>query len=493
MRWLSLTMLILLVRPPATAQRPTACGPTSTSLTAAGILARADSAMQVPAAAGRILHWTTAGSTLNDYQSDRTYPPFFSSVAQEEGWYEPATGALRSKGRTWFISGGPFDNPEILSSATAAWAIRDTASRAAPTMLNQARTQRALLAWPVIRSWRTANDAVIEGSCTYRDYPRLVLVRGSGMAHERLFLDPKTGFPVKLERREPHYLWGSVLVEYVWSNWQEAAGTFTPGSAFRMVDGTTETSLVTVDVSLLPRDSAPSLTLATPAVVQEAALAPFLEPTPPDTVRVGPTTFLLRNRGYTQAIALRRDTVFVFDATQGEARARADSSWIARVFPGPHPIVLVVTDLAWPHVAGVRFWVARGATVVSHRAAEPFLKRVVERRWTETPDLLEQMRRRGAAPRWRFRAVESGLTLAGGDVVLAPIDGITSEVALLAWLPSERFLWASDYIQGTRVPSSYTSEVRAAVRRAGFTPERFAAQHLTLTPWSVIEALYPGR
>ena len=122
---------------------------------------------------------------------------------------------------------------------------------------------------------------------------------------------------------------------------------------------------------------------------------------------------MLRNPGYQETLTLARDTVFVFDATQGEARARQDSAWIGKLFPGKHPIVVVVTDLAWPHVAGVRYWVAQGATIVSHRASRPFLERVVDRRWTDQPDLLERVRARGV--RLKFRAVDDSLRLAGGD------------------------------------------------------------------------------
>src|SRR4029077_1732428 len=120
-----------------------------------------------------------------------------------------------------------------------------------------------------------------------------------------------------------------------------------------------------------------------------------------------------------------RDTVFVFDATQGEERVRQDSTWIATLFPGRHPIVVVVTDLAWPHVAGVRAWVAHGATIVSHRAAREFLTQVVNRRWTLAPDLLERRRERVT---FRFRAADDSLALGGGDVLLFPIDGAASEV-----------------------------------------------------------------
>ena len=70
-------------------------------------------------------------------------------------------------------------------------------------------------------------------------------------------------------------------------------------------------------------------------------LPAFLRPTAPDTVRVGAHAFLLVNAGYTEAVALVGDTVWVLDATQGEERAQQDSAWIGKLFPGRHPVAVV--------------------------------------------------------------------------------------------------------------------------------------------------------
>lgn len=461
-------------------------------LSAAALVTRADSAVGLSAASGRVLLWSGRSAVLQDYQSDRTYPPFFSAFQDEDGAYDLTTGALRLGGRASYLSYGTRPTPELLSTGTAAWVVRDTLVVPTPGVLATTSARRALLALPVLRDWAGDPAVRVEGICEYRDYPRVVLTRRVAGRTERLFLDPKTGVPVKLDRSESHYLWGQVHVEYVWSNWLAKDGLLIPGSAFRLVDGSVETSLIVTGFDLAPGDSAARLRLPDPALVQTAALPAFLTPTMPDTVRVGPTTVLLRNRGYTELVTLRHDTVFMFEATQGEERARGDSTWIARLFPGPHPIVVIVTDLAWPHVAGVRFWVARGATIVSHRASEAFLRQVVGRRWPEAPDLLETLRRRGRAPQFRFRPVDRGTTFAAGEVALAPIDGITSEVALIGWLPADRFLWGSDYVQDLSAPNEYAAEVRAAAHRAGFAPERLAAEHLPLSAWSTIEGLYPS-
>jgi len=448
-------------------------------------LARAWEAMGVDRERGRILAYHATTGTEENYESDRTYPPFFSAFERREGWFDPATGLDRSRSQVIFpgASGGSsgFDR---LTTGRATWMARDTAVRPAASIQLDAIAGRRLNPIAVVRDWRRDREAVVGGRCHYRDYERVVLERRDQGAGQRLFLDPKTGYPVKLELEEPHYLWGQVRVEYLWSTWIRVGQASLPGASFRLVDGAVENTSTLGQAQWVSADSAPARPVIDTALAMPSELPRFLQPLPVDTVRVSDRLFLLHNLGYREAVALVRDTVFLFDATQGDERARLDSAWIAKVFPGPHPLVLVVTDLAWPHVAGVRYWVSRGATVVSHAASRDFLERVVSRRWTRWPDALERARRP-----LRFVPVTDSLRLAGGDVILHPIDGIASEGALMGWLPSSRFLWASDYIQDLSQPTQYLTEVAAAASRARLSPLRFAAEHVPLTEWTTVERL----
>jgi hypothetical protein len=62
----------------------------------------------------------------------------------------------------------------------------------------------------------------------------------------------------------------------------------------------------------------------------------------------------------------------------------------------------------------------------------------------------------------------------------------------MAYVPSDRFLYAGDYIQPGGPGSFsavYAREVRAAVQRAGFTPDRFVAMHMKLGQWVDVERI----
>ncbi|HEU4629425.1 MAG TPA: hypothetical protein VFS08_06745 [Gemmatimonadaceae bacterium] len=480
----------LLLAPTAAAAAAAQSSPPAERCTAAdgdarALLTRALQATGMDRAAGRVLHLRAIDVEANDFQSDRTYPPYLATMTSSELWLDAASGVRRAATALTYPGQGPMPAVTTLASARATYLLRDTLVPAPPVHAATQRT-RPLAAWLVLHDWAAAPDVRVVGRCDYRDFPRLVLERATTGGVERLYLDPESALPVKLDRREPHYLWGDVRVEYVWSNWDRADDVLVPLSSFRLVDGATLVTRTVGDVALVSPDSAPSLALPADAPAMPVTQAAFVQPLPTDTVRIGAHAFLLHNRYYTSAVVLARDTVWVLDATQGVERARQDSAWIGRLFPGPHPVAVVVTDLAWPHVAGVRYWVGAGATVISHRASEPFLRAVVERRWTLAPDLRE--RRRAAAP-FRFRAVDDSLALGGGALRLHTIGGIGSEGALMVYLPAERFLYAGDFVQTAKRPAQYTAEVIAAVHRAGLAPERLAAMHLPVTPWGAIEAL----
>lgn len=463
----------------AALQAQTPCGDATAGTDGRALIARAVAAAGIDRVGSALLRYDFSDAISQNYQSDRMYPPYLSFDWGGRITVDPGSGVQRVEER---LLGGGSTAPRpfvLVADARASFVDRDTAMVPFAQAHFATLRSRPLDAWSELLDW-SRSPARVVGCRGYREYPRTVVERDTRWGRERLYLDPKSGLPVKLDRTEADGLRGDVHVEYLWTNWEIVGGVRTPIAAYRLVDGEAEITRTVGVISLVPRDSVPRIALAdtTPMPVGIPEFAA------PDTVRVSERTFLLVNRAYTNVVTLQRDTVFVLDAQLGDYRARQDSAWIGKLFPGRHPIVLVVTDLAWPHIEGVRFWVARGATVISHPMSRGFLERVVARRWTTEPDLLT----RTPGARLRFVPVRDSLRLAGGAITLQAIDGLGSEGALMAYFPGERFLYAGDYVQTVREPSAYAEEVAAAVQRAGATPDRVAAMHLPLTPWATVLA-----
>lgn len=460
------------------------------------ILGRARIAVGVEGDDATVLHFKYMQGAEQNFQSDRPYPPYFSAMTSVEAWFDPGSGIGREAGSMVYPTMGPTRPMTVLSTPRSAFLVQGDETRPSAGLFGQRVTTRPLNAWSVLTEWSGSGGVTVEGTCLYRDFPRIVLTRPNGpYGTERLFLDPESAMPVKMEREEPHYLLGQLLVEYLWSTWAAVSGGgLFPAASFRLADGATEITRTVGELERVARVDAPVLENPDATVAMEPSLPMFLRPDPPDTVRVTDHTFLLVNRGYTQAVSLAADTVWVLDATQGEERARRDHEWIGRLFPGDHPVAVVVTDLAWPHIAGVRYWVAQGATIISHVSSRRFLTEVVQRRWTRAPDLLETRRRQVAqssepgaeGPALRFHGVDGHQIRAGGAISLHTIGGIGSEGALMAYVEAGEFLWASDYVQTVDEPSSYAAEVVAGVERAGLTPRQVAAEHLQLGPWAEV-------
>lgn len=473
-----LLFLVLLIasRPQTLAQQPAQASDLQ------ALLRRAWDAMGGAQTAGKLVHYRASASLSQNFQSDRMYPPFLDFFQQQESWFNPQTAVERSSLQSSYPQ-SRLQSSVLFTDAERAFSADDKGLQPSP---RYAMRPRYLNPWLVIADWTKASGVHIGRTERYRDFPRTVLVRQTPDGEQRLFLDPKSGFPVKLELTEKHYLWGQRHVEYVYTTWVSQKGVALPGASYLLADGETEISQTLGEIELIADFGSPSLSLPPEPERSEDALPIFLQPLPLKVTQVGATTYILQNRGYREVITKIGDEVFLLDATQGEARAKEDEEQINTLFPGKHKITVVVTDVAWPHISGLRYWVASGANVVAHVTARDFLQRVIDRKWTLAPDFLEHHRK---SAKFKFTGVDSRYELAGNALTLHPINGIGSEGALMAFIPSGGFLWASDFIQDVSEPTQYASEVWRAAQRDGLHPEQTAAEHLNLTPWSKIDEL----
>ena len=441
-------------------------------------LSRARTSLRFPTG-DSVLSYQGTDTDVYNYQSDRWYAPYSAASSPVDTWFDLSTRVER------LAAGGR--RPALLMAERAAAIARDTAITPSPQAYSAFSSKRGLNPWAIVADWSADPAVKVVGRCWIRDYWRVALSRRGELGDDRLYLDPVSAYPVQLSRTESHYLWGRVRADYKYLTWYDQ---LLPAAASRDIDGIADAYRIYTTTRLVPRDSAPSFKLPAGVADMPRVVPQFLQAIPPDTIRVSPALFLLRNPGYTEAVALIRDTVWILDATQSEQRAALDSAWIGKLFPGRHPLMLVVTDLAWPHIAGVRYWVAQGATVISHRMSADPLRQVIDRSWRDSTDLLE--RRRGQV-KYRFRPIDQPTDLAGGALRVVPLQGVGSEGGLGAWIPGEKFWWAGDYVQLLDQPTLYGREMIGTVRAAGATPERFGAQHVGLAEWARLLKANPGR
>jgi len=88
-----------------------------------------------------------------------------------------------------------------------------------------------------------------------------------------------------------------------------------PGASFRVADGAVEDSQISGIADTMASNAGPVLT-APPSPSQASAELPTLpQPIPPKVTQVNEHTWLLSNPGYTEAVTLAVDQIYVFEAS----------------------------------------------------------------------------------------------------------------------------------------------------------------------------------
>ena len=187
------------------------------------------------------------------------------------------------------------------------------------------------------------------------------------------------------------------------------------------------------------------------------------------------------------------DGIVVLEAPIGSAYSAQVIEVASAMFPGTPIKAVVTTSDAWPHLGGVREYVARGIPVYALDLNRPILERLVAAPYSKTPDALARSPRAG-----EWRLVSEKTTIGSGEtrVDVIPVRGEGSERMMMAHLPALNLLYATDLLQYNRDRTGffnpvYPAELAAAVAREGITGiDRVWAMHMDPIPWSkVTEAL----
>lgn len=163
------------------------------------------------------------------------------------------------------------------------------------------------------------------------------------------------------------------------------------------------------------------------------------------------------------------------------------------------PIKAVITTSdAWPHIGGLREYVARGIPIYVLDKNIPIISRLVRSQHTLVPDSLQRRVRRPI-----LRPVSGKIMIGSGPnkIEIFPLRGETTERQLLVYLPRDKLLYGSDAFQrgqdgGLFTPQTF-SEVTDVVDRERLQVEKFWMMHLQLSDWAAarneFESLAIGR
>lgn len=180
--------------------------------------------------------------------------------------------------------------------------------------------------------------------------------------------------------------------------------------------------------------------------------------------------------------------VVVLEAPHSAEYSRLVLAEVARRFPDVPVTGVVVGSGAWPHVAGVREYVARGIPIYTAPRNAGLLERLAAVPHTLAPDSLHRAPRppdiRVIAERTRIGTGDNAIELVPGAGPSTP----RSTAALLSFIPGSRVLFAADVFVPRRFEPTFWRQViyelTEIVGREEVEPELVSAIHLEPTGWS---------
>ena len=153
-------------------------------------------------------------------------------------------------------------------------------------------------------------------------------------------------------------------------------------------------------------------------------------------------------------------------------------------FPGVPVKAVITTSDSWPHIGGVREYVAHGTPVYVLDRTAPLIERFLKAPRTRYPDTLANKPRKAD-----LRRVSSKTVIGSGPnrIEIYPIHGETSERQMMVYFPEHKLLYGSDPFQeldGSFFFPQTVSELENAVERQHLAVDRFFMMHIEVTPWS---------
>jgi len=451
----------------------------------------------------RTLRMEWMGHDWHLEQSERPEGPWMTSYIQRTDIRDIATGHLRRETQTRNWSRPDWAVPAVLVTdgrvaarvAGERWvpaSVRDTTEITEALALYP---DRLLLLAEAAPDLAPAEPRALQG------------MKQGGVAFTwngeklTLFLNPFTHLPTMVEVIRPDTgggwgppVWGDVTERH-WFGWwdlhkgvQFARQVTTEWNGFPKREFSALRIVVDAPV---PAESVtiPGDTLA--AIAQAAS-----QPRPPAgaidesrIVAVTPSVTMIPT-GYNVAVVQQPDGLVVIEATTSSEFTARILGVIEKRFPGVPIKALVTTSDAWPHIGGVREYVARKIPIYALDLNVPILERLAAATSSKAPDALS---RKPERPIWR--PVSGRTAIGSGDtrLELVPVRGESGERMMIVAMPAMHLLYTSDLVQRSSkdaffMPGMLLEVIRALKRENVAEPTTVFGMHLSPTPWTEIVA-----
>jgi hypothetical protein len=446
----------------------------------------------------RTLHLETIGHDFYIEQSERPEGPFIVGYTSTSEDRDVAGGRARIERSNRSMQTPDWSPPQttIFDGATVAISA---GGRFAPVTWRGDDTEERITLAPerLLFVALAAPDLAVAPDVTRQGVRQRVLTFGWQGQRARLLINGFDAIPTALELTRPDSfgIWGDVTETTYYSLWTLIAGGVRyPLQIDREWNGVTKASTTVVRVTAnAPIDET---AFAIPEDVRTAAAtarANASKPAPRVDFarrRVEVADGVVQYAGSWNVEVVRQpDGLVVIEGPISSDYSAQVLDELSARYPGEQVKAVITTSDAWPHLGGLREYVARGIPVYALDLNRPIIERLLEADYGSSPDALAR-KPRAARATW----VSSNTVIGSGEtrVELYPARQVNGERMIFVYFPSRKLLYTSDEIQPMRSGGyfmpEYLQEVKDVIAREGLAVDRIFGMHAPPTPWSAIEA-----
>jgi hypothetical protein len=308
----------------------------------------------------------------------------------------------------------------------------------------------------------------------------------------RLYLEPVSHMlaAVEVTRPRPYQLnwtpWGDVTTRTSFELWmREAGGIRYPRRWTIENDGRVSDSWFIDAIAFNPSDPAP-LDVSPDLAAKAAAAHRPVEDTklaePATAVTLAPGIILRPGSWNISEVETPAGVWIIEGPIANSYSAQVMAEVEAR---GRHVIGVVTTSDSWPHIGGLREYVARHVPIVALDLNKPVLMRLFAAPHRQSPDALA---RHPAAPRLELVTAPRWLGTGVNRMRLLPYRTVNGERLMAIWWPAHHLLYTSDLFSvrpdGSVFLPQFFDETRDLVRREGLDVRTVFGMHYGPIDWA---------
>src|ERR1700722_776835 len=428
-------------------------------------------------------------------QSERPEGPYIVENSQVEEWRDLKHSAWRRTAKLHVAMQPEFVMTSVVSESAASLSYNGQQVSASGEQIQNAAEVFALSPERVLITALDSSDLHSLPDLTLQGVLHHTVEFGWRGSPVRIYINADTHLPTAVQwvAAYPYgifwSIWGDVTTRAYYSFWWLQNGIHYPLQTDLVRDGLPDQTVTITKLDFNPTLATGQFVVPSETRIAFAATATktIEDRTPAETTTALAPGILLIPGAWNTTIIRQEDGIVILEAPISSGYSAKVIQIAQSKFPGMRIKAVITTSDSWPHVGGVREYVAHEIPVYVLERTVPLLQRFLHVPRTRYPDLLAL-----SPHREKLRAVSSKTLIGAGPnrLEIYPIHGETSERQIMVYFPEYKLLYGSDPFQqledGTFFYPQTVYELQSAAGREHLSVDRFFMMHIEPNPWSKV-------